>query len=34
MHPDELRAEMDAEEYDEFVSYSEARRELLAESMD
>lgn len=34
MHPDELRAEMDAEEYDELVSYSEARRELLAESMD
>jgi hypothetical protein len=34
MHPDELRTEMNAEEYDEFVSYSEARRELKEESMD
>jgi hypothetical protein len=28
MHPDELGAEMDADEYDEFVSYSKARREM------
>lgn len=34
MHPDERRSEMDAEEYDEFVSYSEARRELMEEGYD
>jgi len=34
MHPDELRYEMDADEYAEFLARSEARRELMGESMD
>jgi hypothetical protein len=34
MHPDELRREMDAEEYAEFVAYSKAQRELMAEAID
>ncbi len=34
MAPQELRQEMDADEYEEFLSYSEARRELMSESMD
>lgn len=34
MHPEELRFEMDADEYAEFLAHSEARREAMGESMD
>jgi hypothetical protein len=34
MHPDELRTEMDADEFEEYSTSLEARRELVGESFD
>jgi hypothetical protein len=33
MHPDELRAEMDADEWADHEAWVEARRELMGEAM-
>jgi len=34
MHPEEFRAEMDADEFEEYSASLATRRELMGESMD
>jgi hypothetical protein len=34
MHPEELRAEMDADRYADYLAWGEERRKVMGESMD